>query len=191
MSGCVRSTRMSKWLMDVTLPGLRVFVCRFLPAYKYTSPMVPNRSGECAAQGLGQLRVGEGEAERPRAVGHRALPGQDDVGHLAVEQAHRETGDRREGRTAQRTAERAAELLVRARLGSGGVDGTAPVRAVERGQVHGDQVVDVDPRQVLPAARDRPADPEPEERKHLRQCAAALVQYDARPHAHDAQAELL
>ncbi len=49
----------------------------------------------------------------------------------------------------------------------------------------------MDPRQVLPAARHRPADAELEERQHLLQRAAALVEHDAGADPHDAHAERL
>src|SRR5215216_3430633 len=187
MSGWVRSTRMSKWLMGTTLPGLRTLMCRFLPAYKYTSGSAPQR----APQGLVQIRVRVGEAERERALRHGALARHHDVGHLAVEHAHREARDRRNRWAAQRTTERAAERLVGGRLGSGRVDGPAPVRAVERGEVERDEVVEVDPRQELAAAGYGSAGPGPKERQHPGERAAALVEHDAGAHAHDAHAELL
>ena len=49
----------------------------------------------------------------------------------------------------------------------------------------------MDPRHVLVAAGDRPADAELERRQHPRERAAAAVEDDAGAHAHDAHAELL
>src|SRR5215218_5148547 len=146
---------------------------------------------ESAAQRLVQLGVREAVAERLRALRYGALAVDDDVGHLAVEDAQRELGHRRDRGPAQGAAERVRELAIGDRRGSGGVDRAAPAVAVERGEVDADDVVDVDPRHVLAAARDRAADAEPEEREHLRQRAAAAVEHDAGAHAHDAHAELL
>ena len=73
----------------------------------------------------------------------------------------------------------ARELLFVTGSGAVPLTGAAPVGAVERGEVERDEVVEVDPRQVLAPAGDRAADAELEEREHLRQRAAALVEHDA------------
>ena len=103
----------------------------------------------------------------------------------------REARDRRHRRPVQRAAERLGERRVGDRLGRAGVDRAGPVVAVERGEVDADEVVGVDPRQVLVAAGDRAADAELERRQHLGQRAARLVEHDAGAHVHDAQPELL
>ena len=90
----------------------------------------------------------------------------------------------------QRAAERLGEVLVGDRLGRGAVDRRHSSVAVERREVDADEVVDVDPRQVLVAAGDRAADAGLEGRQHRLQRAAVLVEHDAGADVHDAQAEL-
>ena len=85
----------------------------------------------------------------------------------------------------QRAAEGARELAVGHGLGRAGVDRALPARAVDRGEVEADDVVGVDPRHVLATTGDGPPDAEAEERQHLGQRAALLVQRHARPqHGH-------
>ena len=125
-----------------------------------------------------------------RAARHDALALGDDLGHLAVEDPHGEAGTgAKAGRCRARPSAFENALLV---TGSGALALTGPVPgvAVERGEVEPDDVVDVDPRQVLLAAGDRAADAELEERQHLRQRAAALVEDDAGADGDDAQAEV-
>src|SRR5918995_3606959 len=140
----------------------------------------PGLAGEGAAQGLVELGVAEAEPQRARALRDHALPVHDDVGHLPVERAHGEAGHRRDRGPVQRAAERLGERLVRHGRGRRRVDRPAPaLAAVERSQVERDEVVDVDPAHVLRAAGHRPAAAELEEREHLRERAAVLVEHDA------------
>ncbi len=84
-------------------------------------------------------------------------------------------------------AESLAEGLVGHGLGRGAVVGAAPGRVGRRVQVEADEVVDVDPRQVLLAAGDRAADAELERRQHLVQRAAVGIEDDAGADLDDAR----
>src|SRR5207244_11162828 len=100
----------------------------------------------------------EGEAVLEGAYGHRPDPGGDDLGHVAVEQAHGEARDGGEGGSAQGAPEGAGEVAVGRGLGCAGVDRALPGGAVDRREVAAADVVDVDPGQVLAASRHGAAD---------------------------------
>ena len=68
-----------------------------------------------------------------------------------------EAGDRREGGPAQGAAECAREVAVGGGLGRARVDRALPRRAVEGREVEADDVVGVDPWQVLAPAGHGPA----------------------------------
>src|SRR5512133_2725381 len=70
-------------------------------------------------------------------------------------------------------------LAVGDELGRAGVDRALPAGIVEGGEVEPDDVVGVDPGQVLAPTGDGPPDAEAEERQHLGQRAALLVERHA------------
>src|SRR5919198_3994642 len=109
----------------------------------------PVRHALCqrALQRLVEVRVREDEPQRLRAGRDGALAARDDLGHVAVQQAHRERGDRRDRGAVERAPEALRELAVGDRLGRGRVDRPGPRLAVQRGEVEGDEVVDGDPPQ--------------------------------------------
>ena len=71
--------------------------------------------------------------------------------------------------------ERGGELAVAYRFRRRAVDRPAPAFVLECREDHGDQIVAVDPGYVLPPARHRAAEAEPEGREHRAQCAAVRV----------------
>ena len=104
-------------------------------------------------------------AEHQRLGGHHARARGHDLRHLAVEQraARARHGQRRRAVAAPGRAPARSSRL-RDRLRRRRVDRPAPALVVERREHHPDDVVGVDPGDVLASARDRAADAEPERR---------------------------
>src|ERR1700744_4747259 len=107
---------------------------------------------------LVESRLDEPIAEPLQDDRQRALPGGHDLPHLPVQELEREAGDRQHRWTPEDVTERASQLCVRDRVGRGHVDGTGRASVVERAPQGADDVVEVDPRDVLAATGDRAAE---------------------------------
>ena len=90
-------------------------------------------------------------------------------------------------RSLERAPEGLCEICVGDRLGSGGVARTLHLRLACGPAEHSDHVVDVDPWDVLPAAGDRTADPQAEERQHRGEGARTGGEHDTCAGPHDAE----
>jgi branched-chain amino acid transport system substrate-binding protein len=159
---------------------------------------VPLAAGERAsaladggAQRPLELRLAEAVAQLLQPGRHGPDPGGHDLGHLAVERLHRQAGDGRERGAPQHATERPRQFPVGDRLGRREVDGAQGGIGVQAEQHGADDVVGVDPGDVLPPAGDRPPDAQLERRQHLLQRAARLGQDHAGARNRHAHPELL
>jgi hypothetical protein len=112
------------------------------------------------------------------AAGQYPGPTGHGVGQLAAAQRrHRELGDRHHRGAVQSTAECLGKFAVRHRVRGSCVDRSPDPVVVEGPEEEAHHVLEVNPRHVLLAARDRSADPELERQEKLSQQAAMLVQH--------------